>query len=124
LARLASHFRRGAILTIDYGGAPEEIYRRRPNGTLRAYFRHQRIDGMGIYLRPGRQDLTSDVNFLDLTRWGGQLGLETVQLSSQSEFIRKWANPLSAGQRLADQYISEESGMGEAFKVLHQRKHR
>jgi SAM-dependent MidA family methyltransferase len=121
LARLAGHFRRGAILTIDYGGSPEEIYRRRPSGTLRAYFRHQRIDGMGIYLRPGRQDLTSDVNFVDLTRWGEQFGLETVQLSTQGEFIRKWANPLSAKQKLADEYIAGESGMGEAFKVLHQR---
>ncbi len=124
LARLAGHLQRGSILTIDYGGSPEEIYRRRPGGTFRAYFRHQRIDGMGIYLRPGRQDLTSDVNFPDLTRWGEQLGLETVQLSTQGEFIRKWANPLSAGQQLADRYISDESGMGEAFKVLHQRKHR
>jgi SAM-dependent MidA family methyltransferase len=123
LARLVGHFRRGAILTIDYGGTPEEIYRRRPSGTLRAYFRHQRVDGMGIYLRPGRQDLTSDVNFLDLTRWGEQLGLETVQLNTQGEFIRKWAKPLSAGLQVAEQYISEESGMGEAFKILHQRKH-
>ncbi len=70
----------------------------------------------------GGEDLTSDVNFLDLTRWGEQLGLETVQLSTQGEFIRKWANPLSAGQQLADRYISDESGMGEALKVLHQRK--
>ena len=66
LTRLARHLQRGAILTIDYGGSPEEIYHRRPGGTLRAYFRHQRIDGMGIYLRPGRQDLTADVNFVDL----------------------------------------------------------
>jgi SAM-dependent MidA family methyltransferase len=123
LARLADHFRRGAMLTIDYGGSPEEIYRRRPSGTLRAYFRHQRIDGMEIYLRPGRQDLTSDVNFLDLTRWGEELGLGTVQLSTQGEFIRTWAKRVSAGQKLADQYISEETGMGEAFKILHQRKH-
>ena len=123
LGRLVAHLRRGAILTIDYGGSPEEIYRRRPGGTLRAYFRHQRVDGMGIYLRPGRQDLTSDVNFLDLTRWGEQLELETVQLNNQSQFIRTWAKEPSASQKLADQYISEESGMGKAFKVLHQRKH-
>ncbi|HSZ76047.1 MAG TPA: hypothetical protein VK775_01470, partial [Chthoniobacterales bacterium] len=82
----------------------------------------QRIDGMGIYLRPGRQDLTSDVNFVDLKKWGEQLGLDTVQLVTQAEFIRRWANPGTKELKLADQYIADESGAGEAFKVLHQRK--
>ena len=122
LTNLDRHFRRGAILTIDYGGSPAEIYRRRPGGTARAYFRHQRIDGMGIYLRPGQQDLTSDVNFVDLKAWGEQLGLHTVQLITQADFIRRWANPRSTSPKLADHYIADESGMGEAFKVLHQRR--
>jgi SAM-dependent MidA family methyltransferase len=122
LTNLDRHLRRGAILTIDYGGSPDEIYRRRPAGTTRAYFRHQRIDGMGIYLRPGQQDLTSDVNFVDLKSWGEQLGLQTVQLITQADFIRQWANPRSTSQKMADQYLANESGMGEAFKVLHQRK--
>jgi SAM-dependent MidA family methyltransferase len=122
LVRLERDLRRGAILTIDYGGSPEEIYHRRLGGTLRAYFRHQRIDGMGVYLRPGRQDLTADVNFLDLQEWGEQLGLETVQLVTQADFIRRWAKPRSKSQQLADRYIADESGMGHAFRVLHQRR--
>jgi SAM-dependent MidA family methyltransferase len=122
LTRLAPHLRRGAILTIDYGGPPEEIYHRRPAGTMRAYFRHQRIEGMGIYLRPGLQDLTADVNFLDLQAWGRQAGLETVQLVTQADFIRKWSKPRSTSQQMADQYVADESGMGQAFKVLHQRR--
>jgi SAM-dependent MidA family methyltransferase len=122
LTGLDHHFRRGTILTIDYGGSPDEIYHRRPGGTMRAYFRQQRFDGMEIYLRPGRQDLTSDVNFVDLKEWGEQLGLETVQLVAQADFIREWAKPRSTSQRLADRYIADESGMGQAFKVLHQRK--
>jgi len=122
LTNLDRFLHRGAILTIDYGGTPDQIYHRRPGGTMRAYFRHQRIDGMGIYLRPGRQDLTSDVNFVDLREWGQQLGLDTVQLVTQAEFIRNWANPGTKEQQLADQYIADESGAGEAFKVLHQRK--
>ena len=122
LTSLDPYFHRGSMLTIDYGGSPAEIYHRRPGGTIRAYFRHQRIDGLGIYLRPGHQDLTSDVNFVDLKEWGEQLGLETVQLVTQADFIRQWAKPSSAIQRLADQYTADESGMGAAFKVLHQRK--
>jgi len=89
---------------------------------MRAYFRHQRIDGMGIYLRPGLQDLTADVNFVDLQEWGRQAGLETVQLVTQADFIRKWAKPRSTSQQMADQYVADESGMGHAFKVLHQRR--
>lgn len=123
LTGLGGHLHRGSILTIDYGGSPEEIYRRRPGGTMRAYFRHQRIGGMAIYLRPGRQDLTSDVNFVDLQEWGEQIGLETVQLVTQADFVRRWAGERSKRQRLADHFIADESGMGEALKVLHQRKY-
>ncbi|MBV8141345.1 MAG: SAM-dependent methyltransferase [Verrucomicrobia bacterium] len=123
LADLNRHFRRGTMLTIDYGGSPADIYYRRPGGTIRAYYRHQRLDGMGVYLRAGHQDLTADVNFVDLQDWGEQLGFETVQLVSQADFIRQWAKPRSARRRLADRYVVENSGMGDAFKVLQQRKH-
>jgi SAM-dependent MidA family methyltransferase len=122
LTNLDRYLHRGAILTIDYGGSPDQIYHRRPGGTMRAYFRHQRIDGMGIYLRPGRQDLTSDVNFVDLKKWGEQLGLDTVQLVTQAKFIRQWGKPGTKEQKVTDQYIADESGAGEAFKILHQRK--
>jgi SAM-dependent MidA family methyltransferase len=122
LTNLDRHFQRGALLTIDYGGSPVEIYHRKPAGTTRAYFRHQRIEGMGIYLRPGRQDLTADVNFVDLQEWGEQLGLKTMQNVTQADFIRVWDRKRSKSQDTADRYISDESGMGNAFKVLHQRK--
>jgi SAM-dependent MidA family methyltransferase len=111
---------RGSLLTIDYGGTPEEIYNRRPGGTMRAFFRHQRIEGMGIYLRPGRQDLTADVNFVDVQRWGKQCGLETVQLVTQAEFIRRWTDQKSRRRILADRFVADPHGMGSAFKVLHQ----
>ena len=66
---------------------------------MRAYFRHQRIEGMGIYLRPGRQDLTADVNFVDLQEWGEQLGLKTIQIVTQADFIRKWdREPITRSQ--------------------------
>jgi len=116
------HLRRGALLTIDYGGAPAEIYQRKPGGTMRAYFRHQRIEGMGIYLRPGHQDLTADVNFADIQEWGERLGLKTVQSVTQADFILAWDRERSRRQQTADQYLSDASGMGQAFKVLHQRK--
>jgi SAM-dependent MidA family methyltransferase len=122
LTKLDRHLRRGSLLTIDYGGSPTEIYHRKPAGTARAYFRHRRIEGMGIYLRPGRQDLTADVNFVDLQEWGEQLGLKTVQRVTQTDFIWNWDRKGSRSQPTPDRFISDESGMGGAFKVLHQRK--
>ena len=122
LTTVDRHLQRGALLTIDYGGSPTEIYHRKPGGTMRAYFRHQRIEGMGIYLRPGRQDITADVNFVDLQEWGEELGLKTIQSVTQADFIREWDRGRSKSQQTADRYISDESGMGKAFKVLHQRK--
>jgi len=122
LRNLDRHFRKGSMLTIDYGGSPDEIYHRRPAGTMRAFLRHQRIGGMEIYLRPGRQDLTADVNFSDLRIWGEELGLQTIQLITQAEFIRRWSKPKSKTQKLADIFVADQSGMGSAFKVLHQRR--
>jgi SAM-dependent MidA family methyltransferase len=118
LGKLVRLLKKGSLLTIDYGGTPEEIYNRRPGGTIRAFFRHERIEGMGIYLRPGLQDLTADVNFVDVQNWGEDFGLETIQLVTQTEFIRQWSNHNSRTGTLADQFVADTSGMGTAFKVL------
>ena len=114
----------GALLTIDYGDLPAEIYRRRPHGTARAFFRHQRLEGLEIYLRPGHQDLTADVNFLDLRNWGEALGLVTVGFVNQTEFIQRWygAKRKRGRNNAAADYLSDKEAMGNAIKVLHQRK--
>jgi SAM-dependent MidA family methyltransferase len=122
LENLARHLVRGALLTIDYGGWPAEVYYRKPRGTVRAFFRHERLEGMEVYLRPGHQDLTADVNFMDLHNWGEVLGLTTVELVDQAEFIRRWDHPRRKRYSPADIYLSDESAMGSAIKVLHQRK--
>ncbi|MBU3666850.1 MAG: hypothetical protein FGM15_13385, partial [Chthoniobacterales bacterium] len=66
---LAAVWREGAMLSIDYGGTTDEIYQRRPHGTLRAYRGQQRLSGTEILDLPGRQDITADVNFDDLRQW-------------------------------------------------------
>ena len=77
---------------------------------------------MNIYLRAGRQDLTADVNFLDLRNWGEALGLATVDFVNQTEFIRRWRRLDQKHGSAADDYLSDENAMGNAIKVLHQRK--
>lgn len=115
----------GKMLTIDYGGAFPELYRRRPGGTLRAYFAQARWDGMGEFLRrAGRQDLTADVNFSDLIEWGEQLGLGRGKLTSQREFLLGVLPGLEkrAATEPALAFLLSEEGAGGAFQVLQQRR--
>lgn len=62
-------WKRGKMLTIDYGNTIDQLYFRRPNGTIRAYLLHQVLTGQQIYQNPGLQDITADVNFSDLRNW-------------------------------------------------------
>lgn len=115
------HWHSGALLLIDYGDLYPKLYFRRPEGTLRAYHRHDTYSGVDIYRRIGRQDLTADVNFSDLIRWGEQAGLRIENYQTQREFLlqtfpRFAANPSTLSEEAA--FIMDEEGMGTAFKVL------
>ena len=124
LTKMTRFLDRGALLTVDYGDLPAAVYDRKPRGTVRAFFRHERLEGMDIYLRAGHQDLTADVNFLDLRYWGESLGLVTADFVNQTEFVRHWDGPERKRSRsnAADDYLSDKEAMGSAIKVLHQRK--
>jgi SAM-dependent MidA family methyltransferase len=106
----------GRMLTIDYGAEASRLYHRRPRGTVRAYFRQQRLEGPAIYQNPGRQDLTADVNFTDLQTWSTPRA-ETVQLTTQREFLLPHAHLADP----ADAHAVEVDGAGSAFLVLEQR---
>ncbi len=112
------HWKKGQMLTIDYGDTYPDLYYRMPNGTLRAYAHHQRITGPAVYLNPGHQDITVDVNFSDLIQWGENLGLDTVQYLSQNEYLQ----PHMRQNNEADQFLTADHGAGTAFKVLIQQK--
>lgn len=85
-------WRCGEMLTIDYGNTCDEIYRRRPNGSLRAYLLQQRIEGAGVYQNPGLQDLTCDVNFTDLIAWS-KPWLVSREPENFAEFLKFFAEP-------------------------------
>jgi SAM-dependent MidA family methyltransferase len=113
----------GRMLTIDYGDETAALYHRRPQGTLRAYCRHQRLNGLEIYERFGQQDLTADVNFSDLQRWGRELGLATKSLLTQRAFLMQWLPARVLRRAAADprlHFLMSEDGAGGAFKVLEQ----
>ena len=79
-------WKRGEILTIDYGSSAEELYHRRPSGSLRAYLLHQRLEGAAIYQNPGLQDITADVNFTDLQKWS-EPWLSSEKFETLADFI-------------------------------------
>jgi SAM-dependent MidA family methyltransferase len=110
-------------LTIDYGDVVSELYRGRPEGSLRGYFSHQRLTGGAVLRAPGRVDLTSDVNFTDLAAWGNESGLDTVVQTDQAGFLDRWLPPkvkADRGWELAA--LVDPEGAGRAFKVLWQVK--
>ncbi len=79
---IAASWKSGAMLVVDYGGTTEDIYHRRPAGTLRAYRGQQRLTGEEVYEMPGRQDITADVSFDDLAMWAREFGWEADGIKS------------------------------------------
>ena len=103
-----------ASLTIDYGGEASTLYERRPEGSLRAYWKQQRITGAGIRARFGQQDLTADVNFTDLVAWSEALGWRTEGVY----FLKEILPP--AASDATDSRLRDPAGAGEAFRVMEQ----
>jgi SAM-dependent MidA family methyltransferase len=79
---MAGSWKQGAMLVVDYGASADQIYQRRPAGTLRAYRGQQRLTGDEVYELPGRQDITADVNFDDLQGWARELEWKTEGIKS------------------------------------------
>lgn len=123
---------RAFVVTIDYGGPASEVYRpRRPQGSLRGYYRQQRLDDP--FARPGEQDITADLDFTYLQRLGRTLGLRALGLVPQGAFLlnlgieeealalarRARRGDLAADLELQRVYaLYAPEGLGEAFWVL------
>jgi SAM-dependent MidA family methyltransferase len=122
----APHWREGAMLTLDYGGEFPQLYHRQPRGTLRAYLLHQRLTGASVYGNMGRQDITADVNFTDLVRWGEACGWGTVRLETQRDFLRRHLRRFERRWERdpALRFLADEHGAGAAFQALVQRVRR
>lgn len=115
LSRMLPHWRRGRLLTIDYGARDKDLYHRQPNGSLRAYFHHQCLSGAEAWARPGHQDLTADINFSDLMQWS-QPETQLLSLTTQSEFLA----PHIDADNPADRFAIDPAGSGTAFLCLDQ----
>ena len=104
------------VCWIDYGDTFPELYHREPAGTLRAYYRHERLTGPAVFTRMGKQDITSDVNFSDIRMWGESFGLTTTHDCRQSEWLA------AQGIQLTTNDGSPAEEAHDAFRVVAFRK--
>ncbi|GAX90936.1 class I SAM-dependent methyltransferase [Effusibacillus lacus] len=134
LGQVANCLTDGFVITIDYGDEAQILYEGRWNGTLRGYQHHRLSDHLLDH--PGEQDLTADVNFTALMKYGEQVGFTTVFYGTQSRFLveagifgqltdKLAEDPfqcMDMKRNMAIKHLIMPGGMGERFKVLVQRK--
>lgn len=102
----AARLRQGVVITMDYGYPAVELYSpRHCDGTLLCFYRH--ATNSDPYIRVGRQDMTTHVDFTSVARAGEEAGLSTLALTTQREFL------LSLGM---GRYIDQLDGIGLSFR--------
>lgn len=123
--RAAAALHQGRLLTIDYGFTAEQFLSpARSHGTLRAYRRHQ-VTG-DVLANPGKQDLTSHINFTQIQKAGEDAGLRTEGLFTQAQFLTaittrllaEGGNALSPSQARQFQTLTHPEHLGRPFRVL------
>ena len=115
-----SLFLRGSLLLLDYGDSIEALYDRRPNGTVRGYAHHVRLEGAELYRWGGKADVTADVNFTDVAAWAGEAGLSAGPLEMQGAFLCRHVRGLAAraAREPALAFLLDPRGAGAGFKAL------
>lgn len=110
------HWKCGVFITIDYGAPVQELYYRRPAGTLRGYKSHILLSKEDILPLAGHCDITADVNFTDLQTLAERNIGDIVQLTHQREYLL----PFVDSSNPADLHLTAVPGAGDHFCVLTQ----
>ncbi|MBW4642630.1 MAG: class I SAM-dependent methyltransferase [Goleter apudmare HA4340-LM2] len=96
LSIVGNRLQRGYVITIDYGYPASRYYNpRRSQGTLQCYYQHRHHNNP--YINIGRQDITAQVDFTALERWGDRCGLNSSGFTQQGLFLMI----LGLGDRIA-----------------------
>jgi SAM-dependent MidA family methyltransferase len=119
-----SLFLRGSFLLLDYGDTIDRLYDRRPNGTVRGYAHHQRLEGADLYANAGLVDLTADVNFTDVAAWARDAGFDPGPLETQGAFLARHVKGARAraAREPALAFLLDPRGAGAGFKALEIKK--
>jgi SAM-dependent MidA family methyltransferase len=132
---LTQKLQRGYIVTVDYGNDATELYdfNQRPEGTLRAYSRHQFENVLDC---PGDFDITTSVDWSYVKRCGSVHGLTVTDFNRLDQFLNKCGllDELTAkldgltsdSEKLKLTTAAREmilpGGMASSFQVLVQRR--
>ncbi|MCP3677807.1 MAG: SAM-dependent methyltransferase [Deltaproteobacteria bacterium] len=132
--RVGRLLKRGFIVTIDYGYPAREYFLPRRGGHLLCHYRHSVNEEP--YMRVGRQDITSHVDFSSLASCGRQAGLEVVGFTTQLNYLlgmgvleeleevtvfdEKGVESIARNQGI--KRLIMPGGMGDIFKVMIQSK--
>ena len=87
LKHIAKILKNGFVVTVDYGVNAEDLYdfNPHPNGTLRAFSKHEIIDEWLSHA--GEVDLTTTVNWAAFQQTGEENNLETISLEPLDKFL-------------------------------------
>lgn len=86
LAEVAGRIDRGAVIVIDYGGEPEQLFGvHHPEGTVLAYRAHRVIED--ALADPGHQDITAHVDFGHLRSAAVRHGLQVLGQVALAAFL-------------------------------------
>ncbi|MFD0715121.1 class I SAM-dependent methyltransferase [Paenibacillus sp. GCM10027626] len=130
LAEMSEAIDYGAIVIIDYGHEAAELTAsHRMRGSFLCYSGHIAHDNP--YLNPGRQDLTSHINFTACRRAAERAGWQVAAYQTQKQFLveqgilqqliaHQDSNPFSepARRNRSIRQLLLSDGMSETFKVL------
>jgi len=85
--KVAAMLATGYVVTVDYGGPATELYsaEHRPNGTIRAFRRHEFIDD--VLSDPGESDITSSVNWTLVESEGRKYGFDVDRFARLDSFL-------------------------------------
>lgn len=110
----------GSLLLLDYGDMIDRLYDRRPNGTIRGYAHHVRLEAPELYRWGGRADITADVNFTDVAAWAAEAGFAVSPLETQGAFLARHVKDAEAraAREPAFAFLLDPRGAGTGFKAL------
>ncbi|HWY12638.1 MAG TPA: SAM-dependent methyltransferase [Bacteroidia bacterium] len=133
MREIATHLKKGYVLTIDYGYPSSELYsEHRKQGTLTCFKKHKINYHPYTYI--GEQDITSHVNFSALCLWGYKNGLQYCGFTDQLHFLNAlgFRDYLKMTEQPGNDYFNFKrevsltrtllNDMGEKFKILIQQK--
>lgn len=108
----------GVALFMDYGGTFEDIWPRKPEGTLRGFREH---DHASPLTHPGRTDITYDVDFSRVQRIAHEAGLRTAAFGPQERMLVHLGVMRIAQDQdalLTAKQLVVPTGFGARFKTL------